>query len=225
MKVSKILLVIFFIVALLGSIAGTSYYYIKSVDSMEEQIYSHLESVGQSRAAHIETWLKTNKKPFEMFTDSELEELNEITLDKTGIGETGETYLINKNSYAITPLLFVEDAVLKQKIDTISSRNCLDMLKDYTVNNPGHLGHEPIETFLDYRGEKVLGAHTPIPRMGWCLLAEIDESEILGKQRKIFQKVSLTIIIAMLIITILVGLFVGKFIDDAVVLKKKKKSL
>lgn len=225
MKLSIILLVIFFIVALLGSIAGTSYYYIKSVDSVEEQVYFHLESIAQSRAHHIETWLKVNGKPFEMFTDSELEELNAILLDKTGLGETGETYLINKDSYAITSLLHVEDAVLKQKIDSINSRNCLGALDDSMEIQGEHVGHEAIEVFLDYRGEKVIGAHAPIPGTGWCLLAEIDEAEVLGKQRKLFQKVSLTIIIAILIITILFGLIIGKFVDDAVVLKKKKKSL
>lgn len=116
------------------------------------------------------------------------EKLNEIVLDKTGIGETGETYLVNADGYAISPLLFVEDAVLEWKMDTINSRNCL-----WSLNNPGieemegeHVGHEAIETYLDYRGEKVIGTHIPIYSMSWCLLAEMDERETLSSLKWIF---------------------------------------
>lgn len=340
MKISRVLLVIFFLVALLGSIAGTSYYYIKSIDSVEEQIYFQLESVAQSRAEHIKTLFRMEKEIVQSLaligkvqrllltserdsdynsqinavnerlqktvdsieqtihiqvvnkagitiagtnpallgsdrsTDPRFSKLNKgeiattdvdfppedgaprisiaspvfvedeiigfvfmrwniekalfpLLLDKTGIGDSGETYLINSKGYAITPLLFVEDAVLKQKVDTVNSKNCFSHAGHEGHKEPHkeHHGHEAIETFLNYRGEKVLGAHVYIPEMEWCLLAEINEAEILGKQRAVFQRAALTIIIAILIISVLVALLVGKFVDDAVVLKKGKKSL
>ncbi len=337
MKISRILLVIFFIAALLGSIAGTSYYYIKSVDSMEEQVYNHLKTAAYSRAYHVESFLEEQKEKVLIIADKdileesldkanpklsendlnhlilELEEilkineddfeeifilnsevivlastdsrhigidesqdiellkeskayisevhysdilnrpvidvsakiiddetgdfigavvavfslgdLSEVTLKRNGLGETGEVYLIDKDGYMITPSRFLENQLLVQKVDSINSRDCFMEVKDLKWQTGEHIGHEAIVAFLDYRGEKVLGTHVYIPEVNWCLLAEMDEAEILGKQRKMFQKVSLTIIIAILIITILVGFFVGKFIDDAVVLKKKKKSL
>jgi len=312
MRVSSILTIVLFLIALLGSIFGTSYYYIQTNKVVTEQIYSHLESVAQSRGNHIETMLggqiekikiaathqellndelkeisNINKKFYEIFvldsngkiiassdesnigldmsTDNyfikgkvesyfkdvykseltgknsfdiatpfnegvlvsriETTILNDITLDKTGIGETGEVYLVNSEGYAITPLLFVEDAVLEWKIDTINSRDCIGMLNNPMGMEQEHIGHEAITTFLDYRGEKVIGAHYHIPGVEWCLLVEIDEEEILGSRRVLFQKTSLTIIITITILVTLIGFVVGKFIDNRVVLKKGGKRL
>ncbi len=108
--------------------------------------------------------------------------INNIVLDKTGLGETGESYLINKDGYLITPSRFMPEkaSFLKEKVDTINSRNCLMMIEMATTE---HVRHEPIVVFEDYRGKEVLGTHVYIPEMQWCLLAEIDESEALGELR------------------------------------------
>jgi len=327
MKVSTILTIILFLVVLFGSIGGTGYYYTQCNNAMTAQVFEHLESVAQSRASHVKTflnnektlaqelslidkvekallnpsnenivaieqrlqktvdlidevfhinivdksgiiiagtdanalgidkskdsrWAKLNngeiaisdvKFPIEggnpvLSVASPVNSNNEVIgfvfvrreinkslfcllFDKTGMGETGETYLVNKEGYAITPLLFVEDAVLEWKVDTINSRNCLEHFEEEAEE------HEEIQIFLDYRGKKVIGSHMPIYEMQWCLLAEINEEEVLGKQRTIFQKVALIIIIVITIIVTLIGFFVGKFIDKRVVLKKGGKKL
>lgn len=46
-----------------------------------------------------------------------LEVLSQITTDRTGLGETGEVYLVNKDGYMITPSRFIDEVFLKQKID------------------------------------------------------------------------------------------------------------
>jgi len=330
MKVGVVLVIIFFLFALIGSIGGTSYYYTQSVRVIEEQVYSHLETAAHSRAKHIETQLKMEKELTESLaliekveklllesesdadynnkktaveerlqktadsnkqimsisvvdksgiiiagtnsqmigrdktTDSRFSKVNNgetaisnvhfsregtpafgtaspvksgdetigfvfmrldmekalfpLLLDKIGIGGTGETYLVNNDGYAISPLLFEEDAVLKWKMSSINSRNCLEHEGEEHI-------YEPITVYLDYRGEKVLGAHAYIPETGWCLLAEVNEEEILGIQRRLFQKVSLALTIAMTILFSLAGFFVGEYIDKMVVLKKSRKKL
>ncbi len=97
--------------------------------------------------------------------------LNEITLDETGLGETGETYIVNENGYMITDSRFMNNTVLKLKVDTLGSRNC-------RIDESGSRGgHRPIETYRDYRGVHVLGVRVYIGEMGWCLLTEMNESE------------------------------------------------
>ncbi len=85
--------------------------------------------------------------------------LNEITIDRTGLGETGEIYLVNKDGYMITPSRFVDDAVFKQKVDL------------------EHIGaHEHRDEAVmskNYLGTDVLRVHRFIPEMEWCLVAEI----------------------------------------------------
>ena len=58
-------------------------------------------------------------------------ELFKITTDITGLGETGEIYLVNKDGYMITPSRFLSlnDTFLKQKVETFHSGNELEELK------------------------------------------------------------------------------------------------
>jgi len=105
-----------------------------------------------------------------------LNTLNEIVTDKTGLGKTGEIYLVNKYGYMITPSLFVKDTFLKLKVDTENARKCLeDVQKFGSKPHP----HEPL-VYIDYRGVKVLGTHSHIHEMRWGIFAEIDEEEALG---------------------------------------------
>ena len=103
--------------------------------------------------------------------------LNKITTDRTGLGKTGELYLLNKYGYMISPSRFIEDTFLKQKVDTINVKNCL--LSKEKKNT--HM----VAVFPDYRGVSVLGTHQYIPEMGWALLAEIDEKEALAPLVKV----------------------------------------
>jgi len=53
---------------------------------------------------------------------SNLDKLNSITTDRTGLGKSGEIYVVNRNGYMITPSRFEEDSVLKLRIDTENTR-------------------------------------------------------------------------------------------------------
>ena len=112
--------------------------------------------------------------------------LKDITTNRTGLGKTGESYLINKEGYAITPLLFKKDTFLNLKIDSENAKNCLLSFENFEKQENieysnyeefEHVGHEASIIYSDYRGNKVLGTHHPIHLMQWCLLAEIDEAE------------------------------------------------
>ncbi len=151
---------------------------------------------------------------------------NEIVLDKTGLGETGETYLINEESYAISPLAQTENVILEQKIDTVNSSKCFSYVEDegeHEEHEEGHIkqyGEESVEIFPDYIGNSVIGTHVHIPEMGWCLLAEIDESEamISIKNQLIFAITSILIVFVILFATIY---FVAKYITKPITLLKE----
>ncbi len=135
----------------------------------------------------------------------EPEDLYKILLDRTGLGETGETYLINKENYMISPSRFFPEkyTFLKQKVDSANSRVCF--IRAHEFGEEEHLGHEEVRVFEGYREVRVLGTHVHIPEMDWCLLAEIDEKEALGSLRNELIKSALFILI---ITTIIMGIFV-----------------
>ena len=152
-----------------------------------------------------------------------MDKLNEITTNRTGLGETGEVYLVNKEAYMITPSRFKEGVLLRQKVDTVNAKNCLDMLK--RVEEEGHQGHSSVTlSESDYRGVSVLGAHYPIRETGWCLLAEIDEEEVFGIIENQTVKTSMTVSIIVVLFLILSGFIVGSCLEETYLGRKIKES-
>ncbi|MCX5715159.1 MAG: ATP-binding protein [Candidatus Omnitrophica bacterium] len=98
----------------------------------------------------------------------ELDELNAIITERTGLGEKGEIYIVNKYGYMITPSYFLQDTFLKQKVDVVK-------------------GQEKANTYLNYRGDKVLGFHEYIPEMQWFILAELNAQEVFSPLEKIYR--------------------------------------
>ncbi|HEA68173.1 MAG TPA: hybrid sensor histidine kinase/response regulator, partial [Desulfobacterales bacterium] len=152
---------------------------------------------------------KTNQLLGVIVARIETNKLNNITLDRTGLGETGEIYLVNKDYYMITPSRFHEDVFLKQKVDTKNVRNCFLHKRGQKPK------HKEINTFSDYRGINVVGTHVYIPETKWALLAEIDAKEAF-EPLKWIQLIFVAILIVVPIIAWLVGIFVSRMISGPI---------
>ncbi|MCK4850261.1 MAG: HAMP domain-containing protein [Phycisphaerae bacterium] len=139
-----------------------------------------------------------------------LQSLHEITTERTGLGETGEIYLVNKDRFMLTPSRFGKDTILKQKVDTINVRRCLAH-KDKTHPMAG----QEIAVFPDYRDVRVLGTHEYIPRMQWCLLAEINEKEALAPLAKI-KRLGIIIMLLIPVVAWLIGTVLARFISKPI---------
>ncbi len=114
-----------------------------------------------------------------------LDELYSIVADKTGLGETGEIYILNKYGYMITPSRFKEDTFLKQK--TAIEASCVSCHAE--MANAGRIlwnndnkevpdVHKMGHVFPNYIGKQVVGAYKYIPQMQWSVLGEINEKEV-----------------------------------------------
>jgi signal transduction histidine kinase len=95
----------------------------------------------------------------------DLAALDSITTIRTGLGETGEVYLVNRDGMALTELRFKETKPLRLRIDTMPVHKAL---KD---------GEGMTAIYPDYRGVPVVGTSVVIPEYNWILLAEIDKAE------------------------------------------------
>jgi len=92
--------------------------------------------------------------------------LEEITVDRVGLGKTGEVYLVNGDKRMLTKSRFVDNAPLSLAVDTEPIRKIAEE------------GKEMVGIYADYRGIPVVGASAHIAEYGWTLLAEIDKSEV-----------------------------------------------
>lgn len=97
-----------------------------------------------------------------------IEDLYSQVSDQTGLGETGESFLIDKDFYLLTPSRNLDkNNVLKTKIETQNTKECFADTKNNVVQN-----------YVDYRGVKITGTHSYIPGVEWCLITKADRSEI-----------------------------------------------
>ncbi|MEA2021226.1 MAG: ATP-binding protein, partial [Candidatus Caldatribacteriota bacterium] len=133
--------------------------------------------------------------------------LFKITTNRTGLGETGEVYLVNKDGYMITPSRFIDEAILKQKVDL---RHIPAEEANHT-ESPDTLPEEEIYIDKDYRGIEVLSAHTHLPEMDWSLVAQIDTQEAFAPVTKLTNSLLL-----MFAIILFIALFISSFVPGII---------
>ena len=96
-----------------------------------------------------------------------LNKIDGIMQERSGLGETGETYLVGTDKLMRSNSRFSEKStVFVQKADTVSVKEALEGKVDSKI-------------IKDYRGVPVLSAYAPFKALGlnWSIIAEIDESE------------------------------------------------
>jgi signal transduction histidine kinase len=89
------------------------------------------------------------------------------------IGNTGETYIVNRNRLMITESRDLPDSILKVKVDTLPVRAALEE------------GREISGDYKDYRGVSVSGASTFLRDIHWVVLTEIDFSQVFAPIRRL----------------------------------------
>lgn len=138
-----------------------------------------------------------------------------------GRDDSEESFLINKDTYFISPSLFLgADVILKQKVETKNATDCFDPKEIEYVTKNGYsglseaFGSQLVEA-KDYRGVSVVGTHSYIPETGWCLITKADASELLSyRMPLIFAIVS--IFIAGLFLFLLIGYILSKKITNPI---------
>jgi signal transduction histidine kinase/HAMP domain-containing protein len=91
--------------------------------------------------------------------------LYDLLLDRTGMGKTGETLIVNQDSIALNELRYRERAPLKLEIHAEPAVRAAQ-------------GNTGVTETEDYRGEMVLAAYTHIGAMKWGFVAKQDLAEV-----------------------------------------------
>jgi len=104
-----------------------------------------------------------------------LNRINNIMKERSGLGETGETYLIGSDK------LMRSDSYLDPTNRTVkaSFKNPAKGSVETEAAEAGLSGNIGVNVIIDYNNNPVLSAWTPIKigSLTWCLLAEIDVAE------------------------------------------------
>ena len=95
-----------------------------------------------------------------------MQEINTVMTDKTGLAETGEIYLVNRDGYMITPSRFIENTFLRQEVDLKSDHDTEQGIE-----------HQTIGIAENYMDSSVLRVHEHILSMEWCVIGEVGTEE------------------------------------------------
>ena len=92
--------------------------------------------------------------------------IDNILENRSGLGETGEVYIVSEQFLMLSESRFFENAVFNQRVETLGVLKCFDEGVEY-------LGFYP-----DYRDIPIYGSSYCAKDLGIVLLAEIDKAEI-----------------------------------------------
>jgi len=126
----------------------------------------------------------------------DLSEISEIMLETSGLGETGETYLVNSYNFLVSESRFEEGLALKKIITNPLVTDCL-------AGNDGH-GH--VE---DYRGVNSIVSYSWLPEREVCLVASISDQEAFQSITNL-QKIGLITMFVVILLTITLSLIVTR---------------
>jgi signal transduction histidine kinase/CheY-like chemotaxis protein/HAMP domain-containing protein len=124
-------------------------------------------------------------------------------LNRTSLGETGETLIVNKDGVALNELRWHNDAPLKLHIKAEPAIKASQ-------------GNTGIVITEDYRGEKVLAAYTYIPKMGWGFVSKQDLNELYAPIREMIINFLLLFIVVSMVI-LLIAFSISKSISKPIV--------
>ncbi|MEM3089426.1 MAG: adenylate/guanylate cyclase domain-containing protein [Candidatus Nitrosotenuis sp.] len=92
--------------------------------------------------------------------------IDQILLNRLGLGNTGESYIVNEERLLVSESRFIENAAFNQQVNTYPVELCFSSGKN-------HYG-----LYDDYRGIQVLGSSNCMSDLGLILLVEIDDKEV-----------------------------------------------
>ncbi|WKZ18223.1 MAG: ATP-binding protein [Candidatus Jettenia sp. CY-1] len=137
------------------------------------------------------------------------------------LGETGETYLINKHGYMISESKFLRDlkdfgivhqrTTLELKVINPTTGKFTRSVEECLKGGHGYDG----DGYTDYRGIQVLGFWQWIPELNWGIIAEIDVKEGYGPVKRLHMVVA-PIMVLITIVVISFAFFFGKKISDPI---------
>ena len=136
-----------------------------------------------------------------LITQLPLDQIDEITQERSGLGESGEVYIVGQDYLMRSDSRFSDEStVLKLKVETIGTQNAL-------------AGKSGTQIIADYRGVEVLSSFAPleIGPLRYAFLAEIDEEEILAPVHQLMMIVSLLIGLSIVVIYLVALYFSRSF--------------
>ncbi|WP_298492639.1 ATP-binding protein [uncultured Algibacter sp.] len=136
--------------------------------------------------------------------------IKNILLERTGMGNTGESYLVG------------EDYFMRSQSRFLPKERPFDILVKTEGLVKALSGKEGRGVYKDYRGVEVYGVYSQISisKLKWVILSEIDKSEVIAPLEDLKKRL-LGVILIITIVAIVLSLFLTRIIANPIINMKK----
>lgn len=150
-----------------GKIKSNESFFQKARDKTVIQNY-YFDVISNHPAMFIATPIKDSQGKFvgEIIGDVSVNDINDIVVSRSGLGNTGETFIVNSFNMVVTDLLKEQDSAFRKTIYSKEIKDCLS-------------GNSISKTSLDYHNDTVVGHYSWFPELKSCMVTKIDTSEAL----------------------------------------------
>jgi two-component system NarL family sensor kinase len=190
LKISQKLTLSYFGIGFFSLVIVSVIFYNAFREALLERTFAQLSSINVLKKIQVEDFITAHQLTNENYYQKDLSKLEYILQEHTGMGETGESYLVGNDHRMKTKSRFFPDKNPGSiQINTIAVNEALKKNEGYGI----------IE---DYRGIKVISYYRKIsmPGLEWVIVSEIDFMEAI----KPVQKVRDYIIFVVLAFTLLI---------------------
>jgi two-component system, NarL family, sensor kinase len=175
--------------------------------ALMERTSAQLTSINVLKKAQIESYMLniTADSLASPLPDKTIKQLEEILFIRTGMGNTGESYLVGEDTMMLSKSRFFPDREPSSiKVNTASVRLALS-------------GYEGVHYTRDYRNVEVLSAYRKLNIRGlnWVIISEIDFEEALMPVHELRNYIMFTALLISLII-ILITFYLSRRISNPV---------
>lgn len=101
----------------------------------------------------------------------------QMLLQDSWIGETGELFIVDRDGTMITEPRYTDVLISKGLVKETAVMNfkiTADAMRNIKIGESG------TATWIDYKGDKVIGAYRSVPQRDWVIIGKIGESEVLA---------------------------------------------
>jgi len=135
-----------------------------------------------------------------------------LLLNKVGLGDTGETLIVNKDVVALNELRWYEDAPLNLTIKAEPAVKAAN-------------GETGVVKTLDYRGVEILAAYTHIPEIGWGFIAKQDLSELYAPINNLFRNLVVLFFVFVVILLLIVSIISRRMSEPIVLMSNNAQKI
>jgi signal transduction histidine kinase len=147
---------------------GTAIIEIKKVNDENRQLVEFTMPFKEQQPSIGNRKNPTADRSFFISTSLDTNSFEKILLNRKGLGESGEAYLVNSSKAMVSESRFIENTS-PITVDTLPVRQCFESTN----------GGDTSGIYNDYRNIPIVGFSYCAKDLGFVLLAEIDKSEVI----------------------------------------------